>query len=973
MHKYYHGGRTYQSEIDVHFSQLTVAQTLSFAAQADSSSLHAPGLVRDDLATKKRDHYISTLGLKNTIGTKVGGSLVPGISGGERRRTSLAEALICDNSLQCWDNSTKGLDSASALQFIRALQHKATISGSVAIVALYQLSQEIYDTFDKVLLLHEGRQIYFGDTKSAKSFFTDLGFCPSERDSTSDFLYSLTSSQPREIEQKHRLNLPRTVEDFERIWKKSPERAELLRQIDTYGSAFPLKGGTGQDSEGKRNLDDCQNAFSLQVRLCIIRCCQRLHNDLAPPVSAIIGNAIISIILGSMFYNMPDDTSSFFGRGVLLFFTILTNTFLAAFEGVQLWEQRPVVEKHSAYALYRPSAEAVASMICDLPNKVLLSASFNIPFYFLANMRRSPSAFFVFYLFAFTSLLTGSMLYRLIGALSRSLTSSIAPGAGFILILVIYTGFVLPLPSMHPWFRWFSYIDPIGYAFESLMINEFADRQFPCHTYVPQGSAYENATSRQKMCAITGAESMATIVDGTAYISTTFQYHPKHLWRNLGILSALTFVLCAFYLLATETISSHSAKGETLYFRGDKEIKDNTTTDEETPSCPRYGDDGSKSIQLESQPKKELSHQNHSAATFLWEQIGYKIPVEGESKCLLDDVEGWLAPGTLTALYGASGAGKTTLLDVLASRTTKGLVHGLKYINPNYDNAGFARRIGYVQQQDVSLSTMSVSEALEFSARLRQSKDIPDSEKLEYVDEVIDTLDLTEFRNAIIGTPGEGLSIEQRKRVTIGIELAARPELLLFLDEPTSGLNCDSALSICNLLRKLAHNGHAILCTIHQPSGTLFEMFDRLLFLKNGQSIYFGAIGDHCEALITYFSGQGAQACKENENPAEWLLNITSSSSATAGTDWHQLWQSSQHRRKVRAELDTMKKQLSRLAVEVEDKSSTRLYASPFLYQLYYVTKRNLKNDWRMPAYLYSKLFLTIGAVSHAPDNSWPD
>ena len=252
-----------------------------------------------------------------------------------------------------------------------------------------------------------------------------------------------------------------------------------------------------------------------------------------------------------MIYNMPDDTSSFFGREVLLFFTILTNTFLAAFKGVQLWDQRPIIKKHFQYALYRPSAEAIASMLCDLPNKLILTAFFDIPLYFLANMRRTPAAFFTFCLFAFASLLTGSMLYRTIGALSRTLTSSIAPGADFILMLVVYTGFVLPIPSMHPWFSWFRYVDPVGYAFESLMINEFAGRQFTCSMYVPQGPSYLHTKPSQRMCSVTGAEPMRTAVEGTAYLSTTFRYHPEHLWRNLGFLFAIMLFLCTLYLLAT--------------------------------------------------------------------------------------------------------------------------------------------------------------------------------------------------------------------------------------------------------------------------------------------------------------------------------------------------------------------------------------------------------------------------------------
>lgn len=221
-----------------------------------------------------------------------------------------------------------------------------------------------------------------------------------------------------------------------------------------------------------------------QVSLCIRRGFQRAENALAPPISSIAGNAIVSIILGSIFYDLPEDTSSFISRGVLIFFAVLINTFLGALEGVQLWAHHPIVEKHHRYAFYRPSAEAIASLICDLPNKLLLTTFFNVPVYFLANMRRTPAAFFTFYLFAFSSLLIGPMLFRTIGAMSRTLASSIAPGADFILLLVIYTGFVLPIPSMHPWLRWFRCIDPMGYAFESLMINEFSGRDFACRTFI---------------------------------------------------------------------------------------------------------------------------------------------------------------------------------------------------------------------------------------------------------------------------------------------------------------------------------------------------------------------------------------------------------------------------------------------------------------------------------------------------------
>lgn len=383
---------------------MTVAQTLDFAAQARLLSKHVTRSDGKSSAEEARNAIVTALSLKQVLNTKVGNAFVQGISVGERKRTSIAEVLLGGSSLQCWDNSTRGLDSANALQFVQTLRQLTMATGSVTVVTLYQASQQIYDIIDKVALLYEGRQIYFGSINSAKTYFTNLGSVCSEHCVTAEFLCSLTNPLECIIKNGYESRVPRTSDEFARIWINSLERGKLTQEINCYENAFPL--GCKKPQNGKES-SPYNISYYEQVRLCVIRGFQRLRNDLTLSISSLAGNAIVSIILGTMFYNMPDNTSSFFGRSFLLFFTILTNTFLAAFEGVQLWDQRPIVEKHLHYAFYRPSAEAIASMLCDHPIKLLLTAFFDIPFYFLANMRRTPTAFFTFYLFAFTSLLTG--------------------------------------------------------------------------------------------------------------------------------------------------------------------------------------------------------------------------------------------------------------------------------------------------------------------------------------------------------------------------------------------------------------------------------------------------------------------------------------------------------------------------------------------------------------------------------------
>lgn len=192
---------------------------------------------------------------------------------------------------------------------------------------------------------------------------------------------------------------------------------------------------------------------------------------------------------------------------------------------------------------------------------------------------------------------------------------------------------------------------------------------------------------------------------------------------------------------------------------------------------------------------------------------------------------------------------KDHITDTLAVRVSVGVVTGDTLIDGVPTDATFQHQVGYAQQQDLHLSTMTIREALEFSAILRQPAETSRKEKLLYVDHVIDMLEMQDFADAIIGVPGEGLNIEQRKLLTIGVELAARPQLLIFFDEPTSGLDSQSSWVISTLIKKLANNGQAVLCTIHQPSAILFNQFDRLLlFAPGGRTVYFGG-RLHCPSL----------------------------------------------------------------------------------------------------------------------------
>ena len=183
------------------------------------------------------------------------------------------------------------------------------------------------------------------------------------------------------------------------------------------------------------------------------------------------------------------------------------------------------------------------------------------------------------------------------------------------------------------------------------------------------------------------------------------------------------------------------------------------------------------------------------------------------------------------------------------------------------------------------------------------------------------------------------------------------------------GLDSQTAWSICTLLRKLANNGQAILCTIHQPSAILFQEFDRLLFLAmGGKTLYFGDIGDSSKTMTSYFEYNGARLCGQGENPAEWMLEVTGAAAGSeSDQDWPAIWNDSEERKAVKAELARMEEILPQRSRPVTDQDALRPFAAPLGTQLWTVLVRVFQQYWRTPSYLYSKVALCFFSVSPHP------
>ncbi|EFA77855.1 ABC transporter G family protein [Heterostelium album PN500] len=239
------------------------------------------------------------------------------------------------------------------------------------------------------------------------------------------------------------------------------------------------------------------------------------------------------------------------------------------------------------------------------------------------------------------------------------------------------------------------------------------------------------------------------------------------------------------------------------------------------------------------------------------------------TKQILHDINGTVKAGEMLAIMGPSGAGKTTLLDILAHRLVINGTGKLMMNSTATPYKVFKKLSGYVTQSDTLTAAMTVRETLSFYAQLKMSRDISYEDKMKKVESVISEMGLKRCANTLVGNDKiRGISGGERRRVTIAIELLTGPSVL-FLDEPTSGLDASTSYSVIKAIRKLANSGRTVICTIHQPRLNIYELFDKLLLLGEGATIYNG----DARTAVNYFNELGYE-CNAKTNPADFFMDL---------------------------------------------------------------------------------------------------
>ncbi|NXE94731.1 ABCG2 protein, partial [Menura novaehollandiae] len=365
----------------------------------------------------------------------------------------------------------------------------------------------------------------------------------------------------------------------------------------------------------------------------------------------------------------------------------------------------------------------------------------------------------------------------------------------------------------------------------------------------------------------------------------------------------------------------------------------------------------------------------HNIQYSVKQSSGFLCKRKTVEKKILHNVYGIMKPG-LNAILGPTGSGKSSLLDVLAARKDPAGLSGEVLIDGIPQPPNFKCISGYVVQDDVVMGTMTVRENLQFSAALRLPSSISIKEKEERVTQIINELGLSKVADAKVGTELiRGVSGGERKRTNIGMELITEPPVL-FLDEPTTGLDASTANAVLILLKKLSRRGRTIIFSIHQPRYSIFKLFDSLTLLALGRVLYHGP----AKHALEYFSSIGYE-CEPFNNPADFFLDVINgdSTAVAASKEDHRAVDTGKednvdssvvdvlHQKYLSSNLyQSTKEALGKVELgrgskqRVSKKEHEITYANGFLTQLYWVSKRSLKNLIRNPQASIAQIAVTV-------------
>ncbi|XP_010535889.1 PREDICTED: ABC transporter G family member 38 [Tarenaya hassleriana] len=957
----------YISQYDVHLPQLTVRETLTFSAKCQGVGTGYDMLVellrreknlnikpdpyldalmkvsvmkghKEDVVT---DYVLKILGLDICADTIVGNNMIRGISGGQKKRVTTGEMLVGPVGAFFMDNISDGLDSSTTFQIIKCIRQMIHVLNKTALVSLLQPPPETFDLFDDVILLAEGRIVYQGPRENVLEFFESMGFkCPA-RKGTADYLQEVISIKDQEqYWANHELPYRYvSVKEFSEAFKSFHVSKTIKEQLEIpFDRSKNHRAALTKTKYGASKFELLKNClereYLLMKRTMFVYGFKSFQLEL---------NGIIIAIVFSQSKNYRSTVEDGYIYMGSMFLIVQMVVFSGFFELPMTIEKLPVFYKQRDFLFFPSWAFSLPTSIIGFPISFIEVIILVALTYYVIGFNPSAAMLFKHY---FVLSLCGQMsygLFRCIAAISRDHVVSNTLGCLALMWLITFNGFVLSRKNVHKWLVWGYWTSPLMYVQTAISVNEFL------------------SDSWRKV--LDGAkESLGkTILKSRGTFSESY-------WYWIGILALIVSILLSNAITALSLAYLNEYGKSRVAAEREESVEEKRKTDQDRTR------DGTRTERQLGSVVSMTSYDDQGMLLpfkplcLTFENIKYSVDMPkamkshgfGEERLeLLKGVTGAFRPGVLTALMGVSGAGKTTLMDVLAGRKNSGYIEGdIKVSGFPKKQESFARVVGYCEQSDIHSPLVTVYESLVYSAWLRLPRDIDARSRELFIEEVMELIELKSLRDMLVGYPTvSGLSTEQRKRLTVAVELVANPSII-FMDEPTSGLDARAAAIVMRTVRNTVDTGRTVVCTIHQPSIDIFESFDELILMtRGGEEIYVGPLGQHSCQLIEFFqSVKGVERIKDGINPATWALEVTTRAQEDVlGVKFAEVYKNSDLYRRNKE----MIAEINQIGPEAQDIHFETMYSQSYFTQFKACFWRQHRSYWRNVPYNASRLWFS--------------
>ena len=895
---------------------LTVRETLRYTAE-----LRLPQSLKTKQKHDAVERVITDLGLKECANTIIGDDWRKGISGGEKRRVSVACQLLLNPSLLFIDEATTGLDAYTSRNLVETLKSLSK-EGRTIFLTIHQPRSDITELFDSVILLSKGKMVYAGAAGTKMiSYFQTLNHTCLDSMNPADFIIDITSlddsTAEKERESIERVDLltsawakkvqDKSIKDLE--YPLQPEIKQLQQEYDSQGLA----------TSKKRNGANLLN----QIGILTARGWKNQLRDNLMLWGNLVEVVFVGVVFGWIFFQLPQTLSGVLTRRASLYITASVQTYLQLiFVVYKTTGDLKVFDRERADRIYDVLSYVSAQFISQLPFNILFPTVFSVIMYFMIGLRTDDLAINLFR-FVLANVLAHFVVvaYSLFCcAFARDFATASLIANSLFTFFSFSAGYFIQLDSIPPGLKWTSYWSFLTWEFRLMASNEFSNNVYTCSDI--------------------GQPCLGNDVLYSLGIPVDY-----YIWPIIGLV--LNYV--GFTLVAIITLQFY-LPAET---RHAKPISSNKS--QIHPNIHKDEDIGNYSNHVQ-RIRVDLK------AVDLKIESTDMLKRNVKQKTLLDGISSSFPPGQLSIIMGGSGTGKSTLLSRLCGRNlsigvNSKLIEGgdILFNGVPQTHKTIASVCSFVRQSDEHLlPALTCRETLEFAAALRLPVEMPREKKMERARQVLAVLGLKHCADTVVGSELlKGLSGGEKRRLSIGIQMITDPSILV-IDEPTSGLDAFTARYVMQTLKEIASSGRTVICSIHQPRSDIFEMFDSILLLARGGKV---AYSGPRSQIISYF-GQLDYKLPRYTNPADFILDVTS-------IDFRTLQAEKESVARVEKIIESFKSKKDSLLKEVEDpvealgKLEPRKMI-PFRYALPVLTYRSFLNSKRQPHIIIARIMQVV-------------